>query len=569
MSVAIVDGAAVDSMSPQEYRRGHQRRSVLVQLVRFGLVGGVIATLNTVIFLVTRVWWDALPANLVAVILSTAASTELNRRFTFRGARVRGRRLHVQTGIAVLCYAFSSSAALLVLHLLLTGGTTPAQESVAVSAAGVLAALGRFLLLRNWVFGRSEAVDVGALQNVGVRRPNGVDLDRVLFLTADTGGGHRAAAEAISQALHSRYPGRFVAVVCDPLTGSEAHRLLRRMCRWYGPLTRGAPWLWSVIFHVTNAPVTLWILRRLVRSLVVVPLVAALDRHRPTVVVSAHPLMVDAAVAARKRSEHHPSLVTVVTDLATAHRTWWHSQVDRTITPSDELLRAGRRAGAANVHGHPLGIPVREQFRSGSPPREGKATLQAMLGIRPGRFVVLVTAGAEGGRGVEVWVRTIVRGLPEVDVVAVCGRNESLRAELGEFTACAGGRLLVTGHVDTMSDWIRCADLVVTKAGPSIIAEATSVGVPLLLPSHIPGQERGNADIAVAAGAARRVRGRRHLIRQIDALRQDTAAMADMRAAATRFGRPHAAIRMAELVADAASTNADGSRIAPLRKKAR
>jgi UDP-N-acetylglucosamine:LPS N-acetylglucosamine transferase len=91
----------------------------------------------------------------------------------------------------------------------------------------------------------------------------------------------------------------------------------------------------------------------------------------------------------------------------------------------------------------------------------------------------------------------------------------------------------------------------------------------LLLPSHIPGQERGNADIAVAAGAARRVRGRRHLIRQIDALRQDTVAMADMRAAATRFGRPHAAIRMAELVADAASTNADGSRIAPLRKKAR
>jgi UDP-N-acetylglucosamine:LPS N-acetylglucosamine transferase len=256
-----------------------------------------------------------------------------------------------------------------------------------------------------------------------------------------------------------------------------------------------------------------------------------------------------------------------VPDLATAHRTWWHSQVDRTITPSAHLLRAGRRAGAANVHGHPLGIPVREQFGSGNPPSEGKATLRVMLGIRPGRFVVLVTAGADGGRGLEVWVRTIVRRLADVDVVAVCGRNESLRAELGELTASTGGRLLVTGFVDTISDWVRCADLVVSKAGPSIIAEAASVGVPLLLPAHIPGQEAGNADMAVAAGAARRVRGRRDLIRQIDALRQDAATLAGMRAAATRFSRPHAAIRIAELVADEAWTNADPSSITPLRKK--
>jgi UDP-N-acetylglucosamine:LPS N-acetylglucosamine transferase len=194
------------------------------------------------------------------------------------------------------------------------------------------------------------------------------------------------------------------------------------------------------------------------------------------------------------------------------------------------------------------------------------------LGIRPGRFVVLVTAGAEGGRGLEVWVRTIVSRLPEIDVVAVCGRNEALRAELGKLIADTGGRLLVTGLVDAISDWIRCADLVVSKAGPSIIAEATSVGVPLLLPSHIPGQETGNATIAVAAGAARPVHGRRHLVRQIDALRQDPAAMVEMRAAAVRFGRPHAAVRMAELIADEAWTNAEASSITPitpLRKETR
>jgi 1,2-diacylglycerol 3-beta-galactosyltransferase len=60
-----------------------------------------------------------------------------------------------------------------------------------------------------------------------------------------------------------------------------------------------------------------------------------------------------------------------------------------------------------------------------------------------------------------------------------------------------------------MSDWLRCADLVVSKAGPSTIAGAAAVGVPLLLPSHLPGQEAGIADFAVAASAPRRVRGPR------------------------------------------------------------
>lgn len=378
----------------------------------------------------------------------------------------------------------------------------------------------------------------------------------VLFLAADTGGGHRAAAAAIGEALDRRHPGGFATVVCDPLTGPDAHPLLRRTCRWYGPLTRRAPVLWALAFHLSDTRATRWLLRRLVARLAVAPISASISRHRPAVVVSAHPLVVDAAVAARRRSGCRPSLVTVVTDLATAHGSWWHPRVDRTITPSARLLAAGRRAGAADIHGDPLGIPVRDQFRCGPSRPAEKAALRIASGVRPGRFVVLVTAGAEGGRGLLAWTSAIVGGLPEVDVVAVCGRNEVVRSRLERLAAGTDGRLLVTGEVEDMAVWIRSADLVVTKAGPSIIAEAAAVGVPLLLPAHIPGQEAGNAEIAEAAGAAVRVRGRRRLLHRIDALRRDPAAMAGMRAAAERFGRPHAAIRIAELVADEAHAGA-------------
>src|SRR5215475_9401693 len=76
----------------------------------------------------------------------------------------------------------------------------------------------------------------------------------VLFLVADTGGGHRAAAAALIEALARRYPGQLSAVECDPLGGPSAHAVLRWITRLYGPLIRWAPWLWGALFHVSNSP---------------------------------------------------------------------------------------------------------------------------------------------------------------------------------------------------------------------------------------------------------------------------------------------------------------------------
>ena len=60
----------------------------------------------------------------------------------------------------------------------------------------------------------------------------------LLFLIADTGGGHRNAAQAVSQALDRMYPGRFAPVLCDPLSGPGSARLLRWVTGLYGPAIR-------------------------------------------------------------------------------------------------------------------------------------------------------------------------------------------------------------------------------------------------------------------------------------------------------------------------------------------
>jgi 1,2-diacylglycerol 3-beta-galactosyltransferase len=48
-----------------------------------------------------------------------------------------------------------------------------------------------------------------------------------------------------------------------------------------------------------------------------------------------------------------------------------------------------------------------------------------------------------------------------------------------------------------MPDFMRAADVLVTKAGPGTIAEALNAGLPIILFAKLPGQEDGNVSFVV------------------------------------------------------------------------
>ena len=351
----------------------------------------------------------------------------------------------------------------------------------------------------------------------------------VLFLVADTGGGHRSAAQAVSQALGRLYPGRFVPVLCDPLGGPGSAALLRWISGCYGPAIRLAPWLWGAAYHASDSRPAMRLLRRALLRLADRPAADAAAACHPTAIVSFHPLAGMAAVWARDRAAPTVPVATVVTDLATTHVAWHHAEADLIISPP--------------------GPPVTRGFWAGPLRRGERVCLRRSLGLSDTRFLVLLTGGADGTGGIGRRAAAILSRLADVDVVAVCGRNRRLKRRLDRLAARSGGRLTVTGFTRSMDSWLRCCDVVVTRAGPGIIAEATCCGTPLLVTSHLPGQEKGNTEFVTSAGAGRHVPGVRRLVAEIGQLRDDRAAVDAMRAAAARLGRPAAAAEIAEQIA--------------------
>jgi 1,2-diacylglycerol 3-beta-galactosyltransferase len=370
----------------------------------------------------------------------------------------------------------------------------------------------------------------------------------LLLLIGDTGGGPRSAARAVSQALHRRYPGRFAPVICDPLRGPAAPRRLRWMVSLYGPCIRLTPWLWGLLWRGIDSPRALaWAQRTLFgpANAAVAALVAA---HRPALIASFHAMTTLPAVRARDAADPRVPVVTVITDLITTHRAWRDPAADRIVAPSAPVARCCAADGTPQGRYVEIGLPVGAEFAGGAAEPQRRA-LRAALGLPGARFLVVMTGGAEGSGGLYPRARAILRQLPDVSLVVICGRNCRLRRRLDRLAARSAGRLTVCGFVGNMADWLRCADVVVGKAGPGTIAEAACCAAPLVLTSFVPGQEAGNAGFVTAAGAGRYAPGLRDLVAEIRALRDDPAALARMRAAAAGLSRPAAADRIAVLLA--------------------
>jgi 1,2-diacylglycerol 3-beta-galactosyltransferase len=400
----------------------------------------------------------------------------------------------------------------------------------------------------------------------------------LLFLISDTGGGHRNAARAVGQALDRMYPGRFAPVLCDPLGGPGSARLLRWVTGLYGPAIRLTPWLWGAAYYVSNSGPAVGLLRRTLLRLADRPAAEAARAHRPAAIVSFHPLTGTAAVAARERSAPGIPVVTVVTDLARTHAAWRYADVDLIIAPPaagrDRGRPRHRAGGGASAPGGgagapgdgagapgdaavtprdgwaPAGLPVTREFWGGPLRPDERAVLRRSLGLSENEFLVLLTGGGEGSGGLARRAAAILRWFADVDVVAVCGRNTGLRRRLDRLAARSRGRLTVTGFAGNMADLLRCCDLVVTKAGPGTIAEAACCGAPMLLTSHVPGQETGNTELVAQAAAGRGLRGVRRLVAEIGRLREDQGALDAMHAASARMSKPGAAADIAALIAD-------------------
>jgi len=321
-------------------------------------------------------------------------------------------------------------------------------------------------------------------------------MPRVLILMSDTGGGHRASAQAIAAAFAERYGDRFHVSMVD-LWSDYTPWPIHEIPKTYRWLVTDALWLWKLAWAISERRGPTETVFDLVGRRVAASVCRAFEEHRPDLVISVHPLMQHIPLAVlRSRLKWQLPFVTVVTDLASVNLTWFHRGVDRCFVASAQVVRRARQAGLSDEQIRLYGLPVRPAFAR---PVGEKKALRLSLGLDSERMAALLVGGGEGMGPVGPIAVAVAERLAAdgraAQLVVVCGRNERLRRKLAARRWPLPVR--VQGFVQNMPEWMAASDCVVTKAGPGTIAEALICGLPILLTGFIPGQEAGNVPFVV------------------------------------------------------------------------
>ena len=332
---------------------------------------------------------------------------------------------------------------------------------------------------------------------------------RILILMSDTGGGHRASAQALKAGFDELYPGRFHIDIID-LISDYLIWPLNQIPKAYPFLSNDAPWLWKALYNSNSTASWGNALAVVGSRLSVRGVRAAFTEYHPELIISVHPLLQTVSMWAMQGMPRRIPFVTVVTDLSTGHPLWFHSGVDACYVASEYTAQLAARRGLRPEQIHLYGLPIRPAFARPTLP---KPQLRKKLGMTGDLPAVLLIGGGEGigpveeiaaelsealAAGSKVGGGKLGGGKVSGQMVIICGRNRDLEGRLA-------GRswpipVKVKGFVNDMPDWMAACDCIVTKAGPGTIAEALISGLPIVLSGFIPGQEEGNIPYVVEQG---------------------------------------------------------------------
>lgn len=319
---------------------------------------------------------------------------------------------------------------------------------------------------------------------------------RILMLSCNTGEGHNSTANAIREVLEQR------GVECemiDVLGTCISPAFSKFICNAHARLYKYAPRLWDAGYRVSDKKqleqdeedfkMLFDLLRHSAQKLEKLIWEGKYDQ-----VLCVHVFSGVMMTVVRKRGNVRVPCYFVATDY-TCSPMVDQCDADGFFIPAADLAREFIADG---VDGHkliPCGIPVKQAFYA----RESREAARARLGLPRDAMIVLMMCGSMGCGPIRKLAMDLAQRLENALVVAICGRNEKLYAELTEEKLPS---LRVLGYCTEVPSYMDAADMVVTKPGGLSATEAAVRHIPMVFINAVGGCESRNFSYFLSHGYA-------------------------------------------------------------------
>ena len=303
----------------------------------------------------------------------------------------------------------------------------------------------------------------------------------VLILSSQFGMGHRMAAKAIGEEI-KKQDNEAKVTELDLLAYFYPH-VSRYIFKLFHMLVEHCYGIYNMVYKLSGKmkvdvrPAGIAAYKKLKRLM---------DEYEPDMIVCTLPLWAKSIASYIEKTGCQIPLVTCITDIS-IHPEWITPQTVAYLAPTKEVKDNLVREGTAPENVFVTGIPVRQQFLSGEEKR--RDTVKKVL-IMGGGLGIIPNLGE---------LIDMLHRAPGVSATIITGKNRKAYETWHERY----DDVEVLGYTENISDYVKDADLVITKAGGITLFELIHCEVPLFVIHPFLEQEVNNARYAEAHGIAK------------------------------------------------------------------
>jgi processive 1,2-diacylglycerol beta-glucosyltransferase len=316
-------------------------------------------------------------------------------------------------------------------------------------------------------------------------------MKKLLIISLSAGAGHVRAAKALEETAHQKYPELETRHI--DMAEYITIPMKKALIDSYGLMVKRVPELWGFLYDRINSPKGADRLTKLTKQLKQVNSLKFrkfVRAYNPNKIICTHFFPTDVLLNAPNRFQINQPVCTVITDYD-LHSLWFVPNTDHYFVATQKMKQKMIQLDIVDRDKITIsGIPVSPVFYS----QKSIAELRKNYQIPKNKKVVLVLSGGQGLTKSNQVVKLLLKSNLPLTIIAIAGKNKRLENVLKKIKFPSHISLLSVGWTETIDEYMRLADVIVTKPGGITTTECVALGKPMIIVDPIPGQEEHNAD---------------------------------------------------------------------------
>lgn len=312
---------------------------------------------------------------------------------------------------------------------------------------------------------------------------------RILIVSVSAGAGHVRAAEALKKTADLRFPD-IEATHIDMMDYVSAPMRMA-VTDSYDLIMKKAPELWQFLYDKTNTSKvsrTLSELTKFINQINAAKFYAYVAVHQPDAIICTNFLPASALMGAPKKYNIHAPLSIVMTDYD-KHALLLTPGLQHYFVSTEKMKWKMMQNGIEEKRIVVSGIPVDPIFYE----KKSVEALKKKYTIPPHKKIILVLSGGQGMTESDKIVKELFDSTKNAVIIAIAGKNKKLEKALRKLTPPKEINLHIVGWTDAMDEYMRIADVIITKPGGMTTTECMALNKPIVAIEPIAGQEEANA----------------------------------------------------------------------------